>query len=232
MFSAGKMSRQRLFPVLNRSTFNLSEPSQPLARDFARTIPLTSHSVAIIERIEPDCATRFKASPMLVALVTRRGGALRSCLQQCGSKQQFRPSSVLSTERIMSRQRLQPYLVKKKKKKKKKSNSSEPAQAALPDYITPALPTYTKPLSYADRLISHGRPTLLFQSSSITGYLLGCYTLGGVCFAYALVNFNNYYLNPPEGVWTPIPIFLGSLAVFMIGVGIFFFRRVSCLTYE
>lgn len=151
---------------------------------------------------------------MLGALVTRRGGALQSCLQQRGFKQQFRRSSALV-----------------KKKMKQKSNSSKPAQAALPNYITPALPTYTKPLSYADRLISHGSPTLLFKSSSITGYLLGCYTLGGACFAYALVNFNNYYLNPPEGVWTPIPIFLGSVAVFMVGVGIFFFRRVSCSTY-
>lgn len=183
---------------------------------------------------------------MLPSLLTRRGGALRSCLQQCGSKQQLLPlpSFLRITESTVSHPRCmfatsRQLASKKTRFVQKKSNSpskpvqknsnssSKPARAALPN-VPETIPTYT---SYVDNIALHKSPTLLFQSSSHIGYLVGCYTLGGLCFAYSVINFNNYYLHPPDGVWAPVPIFLGGLAVFMIGVGVFFCRRVSWPIY-
>lgn len=172
---------------------------------------------------------------MLEALVTRRGGALRSCLQQRGSKRKFLLSCFRSTESTMCRPRClfatssRQLAAKKNRTVQKRSNSpSKPVRAALPT-ISPKLQTYT---SFVDTLAIRQSPTLLFQSSSHIGYLVGCYVLGGFCFAYSVINFNTFYLHPPEGVWRPIPIFIGSLCAFMVGVGIFFIRRVSCSIYR
>ena len=172
--------------------------------------------------------------PMLEALVTRRREALRSCLQHCGSKQQLLHSYFRSTESTMSRSRClfatscSQLAAKKTRTVQKKSNSSpKPARVILP-----AIPPKTEIQSYTsfvDSLKLRQNPTLLYQSSSHLGYLIGCYMLGGFCFGYSVINFNTYYLHPPEGVWAPIPNFIGGVCLLMVGIGIFFCRRVSSI---
>lgn len=236
-FSAGRCSRRRLFlPFL---PFNqlLCEALLALFLFFQ-----ISQSVSIIPRIIQGKGSAGLCRliqnhyiDMLPSLLTRRGGALRSCFQQCGSKLQIPPlSSFLRiTESTVSHPRCMfatsRQLASKKTRfvQKKSNSSSKPARAALPN-VPEIIPTYT---SYVDNIALRKSPTLLFQSSSHIGYLVGCYTLGGLCFAYSVINFNNYYLHPPDGVWAPVPIFLGGLAVFMIGVGVFFCRRVSLSIY-
>lgn len=167
---------------------------------------------------------------MLEALLTRRGGALRSFFQRCEFKQQFLPSCSRGTESTMSRPRYmfstscRQLAAKQTRIVRKTSNSpSKPAQVVL-SAIPPKTQAYT---SFGDTLALRPSPTLLFQSSSHIGYLVGCYVLGGLCFGYSAINFNTFYLHPPEDVWKPIPIFICGLCAFMVGVGIFFFYRVS-----
>lgn len=156
--------------------------------------------------------------PMLEALVTRRGEALRSCLRHCGSKKQLLPHCFRSTESTVSRPRC---LFATSCRQLAKVKWTGPVKK-----ITPKHQVYA---SYIDTLKLRDHPTLLYQSSSHLGYLIGCYTLGGFCFGYSIVNFKSYYLNPPEGVWAPIPKFIGCVCVLMVGIGIFFCRRVSSI---
>lgn len=163
---------------------------------------------------------------MFAVLVTRRGRPLWSCFQRCASRRQLLHSWVRSTESTMSRPRCMfatscPQLAAKKKKKKSKS-SSKPAQTGLP-HLQPYQP-YRIPVN---KLALSPSPTLLFRASSHRGFLLGCYTLGGLCFCYAAINMNYFYFNPPEDIWTPLPSVIRGLAVFMVGVGMFFIYRVS-----
>lgn len=186
---------------------------------------------------------------MLEALLTRRGGALRSCLQQCGSKQQFLRSCLRSTESTFSRpgrmfatscrqlgmmknRALRKALNAAQKPPSKRAPAAVPIISQKPSKPVPAaLPSIPKKnqiyRSFPDTLALRQSPTLLYQASSHIGYLMGCYTLGGLCFAYSYINISTFYLHPPEEVWSAIPNFIGGLAVVMVGVGIFFLRRVS-----
>jgi len=71
--------------------------------------------------------------------------------------------------------------------------------------------TQTKPSvaskykTFDETLLSKSQETLLYLAPSFNGFILTCYTSGAFCLAWAAINFNATYLNPPDGVawWTP-----------------------------
>ena len=103
-------------------------------------------------------------------------------------------------------------------------NSPKPAAVAPSDYE-----------STAQTLAKKASPTLLYQSGSHLGYILGCYFAGGGLIGMGV--FNSLSANMvPEGdyndkgkimpTWLPYFVHTGSL--FMVAVGAWICLRVCC----
>ena len=90
-----------------------------------------------------------------------------------------------------------------------------------------------KPAAYeslADKLAFRASPTLLYQASSYTYYLFGCYAVGGGLLAAAWFNFRTQFYVQPGGVPQWVPLFT-SVGSFMIACGGFWMflkvRRIA-----
>lgn len=90
-----------------------------------------------------------------------------------------------------------------------------------------------KPAAYeplTNKLALRTTPTLLYQASSYTNYLFGCYMVGGGFLAAAWLNFQTQFYVQPGGLppWVPGFISIGS---FMIACGGFWMllkvRRIA-----
>lgn len=75
-----------------------------------------------------------------------------------------------------------------------------------------------KPAAYeplTDKLALRTSPTLLYQASSYTHYLFGCYVVGGGLLAAAWFNYGTQFYVRPGGVppWVPYFTSTGSLLI-------------------
>lgn len=75
-----------------------------------------------------------------------------------------------------------------------------------------------KPAAYeplTEKLALRASPTLLYQASSYTDYLFGCYAVGGGLLAAAWFNFRIQFYVRPGGVpqWVPLATSLSSLMI-------------------
>ena len=86
-----------------------------------------------------------------------------------------------------------------------------------------------KPAAYeplAEKLALRASPTLLYQASSYTDYLFGCYVTGGSLLAVAWLNFQTQFYVQPGGVPSWVPAFT-SFGSFMIAcTGFWMFLKV------
>ena len=88
-----------------------------------------------------------------------------------------------------------------------------------------------KPAAYeplTNKLALRSSPTLLYQASSYTSYLFGCYAVGGGLLAAALFNYRTQFYVRPGGVpqWVPLSTSIGSLVMACGGFWMFFKVRM------
>lgn len=80
---------------------------------------------------------------------------------------------------------------------------------------------------FAVALAQRASPALLYQASSQTVYMMGCYGIAVICFAWSSYYFFWLRHYPPKG-FSVILIFCLNLSYAMVaGLGLFFLMRVS-----
>ena len=169
-------------------------------------------------------ACPFQRSPFL--FTSRSTHLLYRSLRHAGSRSSNSPSLCSSYCRFStgSSQLAKSRGIGKKTRNPLSYNSPKPATIAPSEYE-----------STAQTLAKKQSPTLLYQSGSHLGYILGCYFAGGGLIGMGV--FNSLSANMvPEGdyndkgtilpTWLPYFVHTGSL--FMVAVGAWICLRVCC----
>lgn len=167
-------------------------------------------------------ACPFQRSPFL--FTSRSTHVLYRSLRHAGSRSSNPPSFYASCYRFStgSSQLVKSRGASKKTRNPLSYNSPKPAAVAPSEYESTAQTLAKKP-----------SPTLLYQSGSHLGYILGCYFAGGGLIGMGV--FNSLSANMvPEGdyidkgkilpTWLPYFVHTGSL--FMVAVGAWICLRV------
>ncbi len=116
----------------------------------------------------------------------------------------------------------------------KKSLPALPAKPAKPENPPKSgklglLPRARNPSAYtpfAQSLALRPSPTLLYQVHSQTSFTVGCYVVGGVLVALAVINFYNEYLHPFERTWAYLPTMMAGVCLAVLILGLWVIRRV------
>ena len=111
----------------------------------------------------------------------------------------------------------------------KKAPASRPApggdaRAAWRSPAARARDAFVNPI--VQRFLGRDAPALLYRAPSPAAYVVGCYLLGGACFAYAAKYFRDVIYRRPAGLKQWVVNMFWVILIFVVGFGTFVVRKV------